>query len=50
MSGYVNPVGTSLPRLEARDKIVGSAMYTDDMTLPGMVHGAILPSPYDRYQ
>ncbi len=46
MSGYVNPVGTSPPRLEARDKIVGSAMYTDDMTLPGMLHGAILPSPY----
>ena len=46
MNGGVSPVGTSVPRLETRDKITGSAQYTDDMTLPGMLHGAILSSPY----
>ena len=45
MSDYVNPVGTSLPRLETREKIIGSACYTDDMKLPGMLHGAVLGSP-----
>ena len=46
MADYANPVGTSMPRLETREKIIGSAQYTDDMKLPGMLHGAILSSPY----
>ena len=46
MNDYVNPVGTSMPRLETREKITGTARYTDDMTLPGMLHGAVLGSPY----
>lgn len=39
-------VGASIPRLDAREKIAGSAIYTDDMTLPGMLHGALLGSPH----
>ncbi len=46
MSEYASPVGASIPRLETREKITGGAQYTDDMTLPGMLHGAILGSPY----
>jgi len=46
MNDYANPVGTSMPRLETREKITGSARYTDDMTLPGMLYGAVLGSPY----
>ncbi len=46
MTDHANPVGTSMPRLETREKIIGSAQSTDDMTLPGMLHGAILSSPY----
>ena len=46
MTDTINPVGTSMPRLESRAKITGAALYTDDMTLPGMLHGVILPSPY----
>ena len=46
MTDYVSPVGTTMPRLETREKITGAALYTDDMTLPGMLHGAILSSPY----
>jgi carbon-monoxide dehydrogenase large subunit len=39
-------VGASIPRLEAREKIAGRAIYTDDMTVPGMLHGALLGSPH----
>jgi CO/xanthine dehydrogenase Mo-binding subunit len=39
-------VGTSVPRLEAREKISGRAVYTDDMTVPGMLHAAMLGSPH----
>lgn len=39
-------VGAPLPRLEARRKATGQAVYTDDMHLPGMLHGAVLGSPH----
>ena len=39
-------IGQSLPRLEAREKVVGSALYTDDMTMPGMLYAAVLGSDY----
>jgi carbon-monoxide dehydrogenase large subunit len=37
-------VGAAIPRLEALEKALGAAVYTDDMTLPGMLHGALLLS------
>ena len=40
------PVGRSMPRLEAREKIVGRAEYTDDMYRVGMLHAAVLASPH----
>lgn len=43
---YVNPVGQDLPRLEAREKITGRAEYSDDLSLPGMLHAAVQQSPY----
>ena len=41
-----NMIGKSIPRLEGEEKCSGRAVYTDDMTLPGMLHGALLASPY----
>ena len=38
-------IGISLPRLDGRDKATGSALYADDIKLPGMLHGKILRSP-----
>jgi 4-hydroxybenzoyl-CoA reductase subunit alpha len=38
-------IGASVPRLDAHEKVTGRAMYTDDLQLPGMLHGAILRSP-----
>jgi CO/xanthine dehydrogenase Mo-binding subunit len=46
MNAYVNPVGQDLPRLEAREKITGRAEYSDDLSLPGMLHAAVQQSPY----
>jgi carbon-monoxide dehydrogenase large subunit len=39
-------LGTSVPKLDAREKVTGRATYTDDMSLPGMLHGALLGSPH----
>jgi len=33
-------------RLDAPDKARGKAVYADDMTLPGMLHAALLQSPF----
>ena len=38
-------IGKDVPRIDARAKATGSAIYADDMKLPGMLHGAILRSP-----
>jgi len=44
MKGF-NIVGKHVPRNDAQAKARGSALYTDDMKLPGMLHGRILRSP-----
>ena len=41
-------VGTSVPRLEGRDKVTGLARYVDDMVLPGMIYGATVRSHIPR--
>ena len=41
-------VGTSVPRLEGRDKVTGQARYVDDMVLPGMIYGATVRSHIPR--
>jgi 4-hydroxybenzoyl-CoA reductase alpha subunit len=38
-------IGKSLPRVDAGDKVTGKALYTDDLSLPRMLCGAILRSP-----
>jgi len=38
-------IGKSVPRPDARTKVTGEAQYTDDLHLPGMLHGAMLRSP-----
>ena len=37
-------IGQSLPRLEAREKVMGRAEYTHHLRLPGMLHGKIFRS------
>ncbi len=38
-------VGRSIPRLDGIEKITGRARYTADLTVPGMLYGAVLRSP-----
>jgi 4-hydroxybenzoyl-CoA reductase subunit alpha len=45
MSEY-SLIGKRLPRVDALAKATGSAQYTDDMVLPGMLHGRMLRSPH----
>lgn len=37
-------IGKRLPRIDARDKVTGKALYPDDLSLPRMLCGAILRS------
>lgn len=39
-------IGTSPSRVDAVDKLVGRAVFGPDVSLPGMLHGKILRSPY----
>lgn len=39
-------VGRRVPQLEGADKVTGRAVYTPDVVLEGMAHGAILRSPH----
>jgi CO/xanthine dehydrogenase Mo-binding subunit len=41
-------VGQSIPRKEGRAKVTGQARYVDDLTLPGMLHGATVRSDVPR--
>ncbi|GIW35314.1 MAG: hypothetical protein KatS3mg072_2647 [Meiothermus sp.] len=38
--------GKAMKRVEDPRFITGTGNYTDDMTLPGMVHAAMVRSPY----
>ena len=38
-------IGKRLPRIDGIVKATGDAKYTDDLTLPGMLHGKVLRSP-----
>lgn len=39
-------VGQSLPRRDGSDKLTGRALYPDDISMPGMLHGATVRSPH----
>lgn len=45
MSSYTY-IGQDFPVKDAVAKITGQARYTEDLTLPGMLHGAVLMSPH----
>src|SRR5690348_8535960 len=39
-------VGRDVERVDAREKVSGRAEYVADLSLPGMLWGAVLRSPY----
>lgn len=42
----VSLIGKPLPRVDAFERVSGSAIYTGDVTLPEMLHAAILRCPH----
>ncbi|HWR41760.1 selenium-dependent xanthine dehydrogenase [Sporomusa sp.] len=52
--GYIPPadiaykVGDRMPRIDAKDKVLGLAEYVDDMYIEGMLHAAVLRAPSAR--
>src|SRR6266850_7089960 len=41
-------VGKSIPRKEGRKKVTGQALYVDDLTFPGILHGVTVRSTVAR--
>ena len=41
-------IGKSIPRKEGREKVAGRATYVDDITMPDMLHGVTVRSPFAR--
>jgi CO/xanthine dehydrogenase Mo-binding subunit/CO/xanthine dehydrogenase FAD-binding subunit len=46
MNANFRVIGQPRPQIEGPDKVSGQAEYTHDITLPDMLHGAILRSPH----
>ncbi len=44
--GKTRIIGERVPRVDGYERVSGSAVYPSDVMLPGMIHGAILRSPY----
>jgi xanthine dehydrogenase YagR molybdenum-binding subunit len=47
-AGPLEVVGQPAPRLDGYERARGQAVYTADLALPGMLHAAVLRSPYAR--
>ena len=45
---FTGRVGENLPRVDAPAKALGTAEYTDDIRIPGMLHGGAVRSEYPR--
>ena len=41
-------LGARVPRLDVREKVLGTGVYTDDIELPGMLHASAVRSKYPR--
>ena len=39
-------VGAAVPRVDGHDRVSGTAVYTRDVSLPGMLHCAVVRSPH----
>lgn len=45
---YKGKIGENIPRIDAKDKILGTGKYVDDMKVEGMVYGSALRTKYPR--
>jgi CO/xanthine dehydrogenase Mo-binding subunit len=42
----ISTIGHETPQVNAREKVLGKALYSGDLKLPGMLHAKVLRSPY----
>jgi CO/xanthine dehydrogenase Mo-binding subunit len=42
----VSTIGRETPQINAREKVLGKAVYSGDLKMPGMLHAKVLRSPY----
>ena len=47
-AGPLTTVGREATRVDGAERAGGEALYTVDLTFPGMLHAAVLRSPYSR--
>ena len=45
-SAGASTLGTDIPQITARAKVLGRAMYAGDIKIAGMLQGKVLRSPY----
>ncbi|WP_251860227.1 selenium-dependent xanthine dehydrogenase [Clostridium sp. Marseille-Q2269] len=45
---YKGKIGENIPRIDAKDKILGIGKYVDDIKIEGMIYGSALRSEYPR--
>ena len=45
---YKGKIGENIPRIDAKDKILGTGKYVDDMKVEGMLYGSALRTKYPR--
>lgn len=51
MTGHQQPgskIGMGRQRVDAKDKVLGTGQYVDDLQVDGMLHAAVLRTPYPR--
>ncbi len=47
MKTIPSPIGESVPRVDALEKVTGEAIFTDDLQFgPGLLHGRVVRSPH----
>ncbi|MDD3336314.1 MAG: selenium-dependent xanthine dehydrogenase [Eubacteriales bacterium] len=45
---YEGKVGLHMPRIDVKEKVLGTGLFVDDITLPGMIYAKALRSAYPR--
>lgn len=48
LKGFLGKIGERYPRIEAKEKVLGTAEYVGDMKVPGMLYGSALRTKYPR--
>ncbi len=48
ISDHSGKIGKAMPRIDTREKVLGTGLYTGDLCFPGMIFGSAVRSAYPR--